>query len=195
MKKIGITGGIGSGKSLVAELLQVLGYPVYNADERAKFLINHDLIVKEQILDLFGEKAYLNGNYNSSLIAAMVFDNPELLIKLNGIVHPAVGLDFNRWVADLNNVFPICFKEAALMSSASKKNGLDAVIFVYATEEVRLSRVLNRDIERNTDQIKSIFNKQKSTEQFREIANYEINNNGQMLIIPQLLNILETITS
>ena len=102
MKKIGLTGGIGSGKSTIAEVFKILNIPVYNSDDRAKALMNENPLLIKEISNIFGSHIYQNGALNRAELGAIVFKNPELLQQLNAVVHPAVGADFNSWCASQN---------------------------------------------------------------------------------------------
>jgi dephospho-CoA kinase len=185
MLKIGITGGIGTGKSTVAKIFAALKIPVYEADYRAKVLIENDTSIIEKIKGLLGEESYFeNGKYNKSFVAQKVFDNPDLLKKLNGIVHPAVGKDFTDWANNQRNT-PYIIKEAAVMG---KNSGLDKIIVVSSPLELRISRIQKRD-KRSVEEIEIIIKNQKSEEQFLEISDFEIKNNEQDFIITQVLKI------
>ncbi|EKF56195.1 dephospho-CoA kinase [Galbibacter marinus] len=140
---VGLTGGIGSGKSTIASFFKQLGVPVYIADERAKRLMEIDETIKRRIVEEFGAQAYENSIPNRALIAQIVFNNPSKLAVLNGIIHPAVREDFDSWyqVQDA----PYVIKEVAILFESGGDILCDAVISVTAPEEVRIQRVLNRD--------------------------------------------------
>lgn len=185
MLKVGITGGIGTGKSTVVKVFSTLGIPVYEADYRAKFLIESDTLIVANIKNLLGEESYFeNGKYNKSFVAQKVFEDPDLLKKLNGIVHPATLKDFEDWANNQKNT-PYLIKEAAIMG---KNSGLDKIIVVSSPLDLRISRIQKRD-NRTVDQIENIIQNQKSEEQFLEIADFEIKNNESEFILPQVLEI------
>lgn len=184
MLKVGITGGIGSGKSTVCKIFEVLGVSVYNADEAAKNLINSDRHIKEAIVGVFGVEAYQNGLYNVDFIKSNVFGNAEKLKALNAIVHPAVKSHYEKWLLDQQS-HPYCLKEAAIMT---KESGLDKVIYVRASEEIRLQRILDRDSTRDQEEIESIMENQKSDSEFESLSDFIIENENQLLI-PQVLKI------
>jgi dephospho-CoA kinase len=185
MLKIGITGGIGTGKSTVAKVFAALEIPVYEADYRAKVLIENDTSIIDKIKGLLGEESYFeNGKYNKGFVAQKVFDNPDLLKKLNGIVHPATLKDFSDWASNQKNT-PYIIKEAAIMD---KNTGLDKIIVVSSPLELRISRIQKRD-KRSVEEIENIIKNQKSEEQFLEISDFEIKNNEQDFIITQVLEI------
>jgi dephospho-CoA kinase len=114
MIKLGITGGIGSGKSIVCKIFQTMGYLVYNADDRAKWLVDNDAEIRAEIIELLGNEAFFGNKYNKVYVAQKVFQNSALLHKLNVIIHPKVGVDFDKWV-EFNKNQAILVKEAALM--------------------------------------------------------------------------------
>jgi dephospho-CoA kinase len=184
--QIGVTGGIGSGKSVVCKIFSCLGIPVYNADSRAKWLIMHDASVRSAIVNLLGAESYDNqGAYDRAFVASRVFKDPELLGQLNAIVHPAVQADTKRWVS-LNSTYPYVVKEAAIMNRAGDQNSLDFVVVVNAPAPLRIQRVLSRD-RRSEDEIKSIIARQISDEERNGIADFRIVNDEYSALIPQVL--------
>ena len=140
---IGLTGGIGSGKSTIAKEFATLGISVFNSDEQAKVLIATDAQVKKRIIAAFGEEAYQNGEYNRAYIAQIVFNNSEKLAILNGIVHPALAKYFNQWAKKQTS--PYVLKEAAILFESGSYKNCDYIITVTAPEEVRIARVMARD--------------------------------------------------
>lgn len=189
MVKVGITGGIGSGKSIVCNAFELFSVPLYNADDKAKYLIENDIACKNEIKNVFGEEAYfLNGKYNRRHIAEIVFKLPEMLSKLNSIVHPRVKQDAEIWFEAHKNQ-PYVIYEAALMNAAKKGNQLDCVIAVLSTEKERTKRILNRDTHRTEADIKAIFKNQKSESEFIDIADYLIINNETDLLLPQVISL------
>ena len=143
MMVVGLTGGIGSGKSTIAKAFAALGIAVFNSDEQAKALIATDAQVKERIIAAFGEEAYHNGEYNRAYIAQIVFNNSEKLAILNGIVHPALAKYFKRWAKEQTS--PYVLKEAAILFESGSYKDCDYIITVTAPEEVRIARVMARD--------------------------------------------------
>jgi len=143
MMVVGLTGGIGSGKSTIAKAFAALGIAVFNSDEQAKALIATDAQVKERIIAAFGEEAYHNGEYNRAYIAQIVFNNSEKLTILNGIVHPALAEYFKRWAKEQTS--PYVLKEAAILFESGSYKDCDYIITVTAPEEVRIARVMARD--------------------------------------------------
>ncbi len=187
MKKIGITGGIGSGKSLVCKIFAALGIPVYDADSRARWITDNHPDVVAAVKTLLGDDVYSDGVLDRKKVAAMVFPAPELLNGLNRIIHPAVGRDFENWVGQKNA--PYIIKEAALMFESGSYLSLDAVIHVYAPEEVRIQRILMRDPHRSRQEIRNIIARQMSAEDIRQKSQYEIVNDNVTLVIPQVLKL------
>ncbi len=190
MKKpllVGITGGIGSGKSTVCRVFQTLGIPVYDADSRAKYLMTTDGILMSGIRKEFGDLSYDNqGQLNRTYLAANVFGNPEKLEKLNALVHPRVGFDFNRWVAQHQNQKYI-LKEAALLFEAGSYESLDRIIVVFSPVELRMKRILQRDQHRTAEQVADIMARQWTDDDKLAKADHIIYNDEKRLIIPQVL--------
>ena len=140
---VGLTGGIGSGKSTIAKEFATLGISVFNSDEQAKVLIANNAQVKKRIIAAFGEKAYQNGEYNRAYIAQIVFNNSEKLAILNGIVHPALAKYFKQWTKKQTS--PYVVKEAAILFESGSYKDCDYIITVTAPEEVRIARIMARD--------------------------------------------------
>ena len=143
MMVVGLTGGIGSGKSTIAKEFAALGIAVFNSDEQAKVLIATDAQVKERIIAAFGEEAYQNGEYNRAYIAQIVFNNPKKLGILNGIVHPALAKYFKQWAKKQTS--PYVVKEAAILFESGSYKDCDYIITVTAPEQLRIARVMARD--------------------------------------------------
>lgn len=187
--KIGVTGGIGAGKSVVCQLFSILGVPVYNADEQAKALMVHDRNVVESLKRAFGEKAYLtDGTLDRVYLANQVFKNENRLKIMNGIVHPAVAIDFDRWSKKQKNQ-PYLIKEAALLVESNSYKLLDDLITVTAPVEVRINRVLARDHHRTKQSIDEIISSQLSDSDKIAKSGFVISNDGHSLLIPQVLKI------
>ncbi len=188
MLKVGITGGIGSGKSTVCRIFETLGIPVYDADSRAKALMTQHEPVRQKIISLFGEQAYLpDGSLHRALIAGRVFQDPDLLRQLNAIVHPAVAADGEQWHLDQKGV-SYTLKEAALLFESGSYRLLDYTILVYAPAEVRLQRVMERD-QVNREAVQARMNKQMPDEQRFLLADFVITNNERESLIRQVLEI------
>lgn len=143
MKIIGLTGGIGSGKSTVAEYFRALGIPVFDSDNEAKRLMKENEPLRKEISDLFGDKAYQNGDLNREFLAERVFKDSTLLEKLNALVHPAVRREFQDWVVKQDA--PYAIQEAAILFEHGGYKLLDEMILVWAPKELRIKRVMERD--------------------------------------------------
>lgn len=186
--KIGITGGIGAGKSTVCKVFAALGIPVYDADSRAKLVLVEDSVLREEIKRYFGEQAYLeDGSLNRSWLAAQVFDKPEQLKMLNGLVHPRVRLDFEQWYA--HQQAPYILKEAALLFESGAYKALDAIITVTAPEVLRLRRTLMRDTARSRSQVEAIMHRQLPEEERVSRAQFRLINDEHSLVLPQVLRL------
>ena len=190
MLKIGITGGIGSGKSTVAKLFEVLGIPVYYADDAAKQLMNENDALKQQVQKEFGKEAYTNGKLNRKYIADIVFSNPEKLELLNSLVHPATLKDADEWMN--KQTTPYTIKEAALIFESGAEKYLDKVIGVYAPSPLRIQRVMQRD-GISEAAVLTRLNKQMDEDKKMRLCDYVINNDEQELLIPQVLKIHEVL--
>lgn len=186
MMQIGITGGIGSGKTTVCQLFSALGIPIYDADAAAKRLMTENAELSAGILALFGESAYLLGELNRPFIAAQVFENKTLLDQLNALVHPAVAKDTAAWV--LGQTAPYVIKEAALLIESGSYKALDKLIVVSAPEELRIQRVMQRNQLRREEVVARMNNQLPESEKLA-LADYVILNDGEHLLLPQVLQI------
>ncbi|HPK09526.1 MAG TPA: dephospho-CoA kinase [Saprospiraceae bacterium] len=192
MIKVGVTGGIGSGKTTVCKIFETLGIPVYYADTRAKWLMNHDSSLKSQIKACFGTKIYhKNGRLNKTLLAEEVFANKEKLSLLNSIVHPAVAADTILWFHSLDTDYAI--KEAAILIESGAYKSVDKIIVVTAPEHIRIQRVVNRDQSKVT-QVKARMSNQLCDEKRIEFADYIIDNSGDKSLITQIWQIHQSLT-
>ncbi len=189
-KTIGITGGIGAGKSIVCKLLKTLGYPVFDSDAEAKRLMHTTL--KKDILELFGPKAYKNNTLNRAYIADVVFEDNQVLAQLNAIVHPAVREAFDQF--SKASEAPLVFNEAAILFETGAHKNFDAIVFVTAAEETRIKRVMQRD-NVSKDQVRKRMDKQWSDERKQALTPFVINNNTDQLIIPQTLSVINQLIS
>lgn len=188
MKLIGITGGIGSGKSIVCKVFANMGIPIYEADSRAKSLINNDLCLKKSIKNLLGEQAYTpTGEYNRAWVASQVFNNPDLLKQLNAIVHPRVREDAENWIQQHSKA-PFLLYEAAIMKAAGDGNHFDKVIVVTAPMALRIKRVQKRD-NRSEQEIRDIIARQISDEERLKIADFVIENDEVRPLLEQILDL------
>jgi dephospho-CoA kinase len=193
--QIGITGGIGSGKSLVCHIFKVLGVPAYDADSRAKIVMTTDGILIDQIKKEFGTLSYNeNGELNREQLGKTVFNQPDRLARLNSLVHPRVALDYNQWVSEQSNA-NYCIKEAALLFEAGSYQLLDKIIVVTAPDELRIQRVLQRDSHRTRKDVEHIFRSQMPQEEKVKLADYIIKNDESELVVPQVLKLHEWFNS
>jgi len=186
--QVGITGGIGAGKSVVAKFFSVLGVPVYNADERGKWILANDSVVINYIKQEFGEAALKEGKPDTRFLGTQVFNNAEKLQKLNSVIHPRVAEDYEQWLKKRSTV-PYTIKEAAIMYESGSHKTVDKMIVVYAPLALRMKRVLKRDGHRTETDVQNIIEKQLPDEEKIKRADYVIYNDEQMLIIPQLLEL------
>jgi dephospho-CoA kinase len=189
--QIGITGSIGSGKSLVCKIFQKLGAPVYDADSHAKNLMTTDGILVSAIKKEFGDLSYdAGGSLNRVYLGNNVFYDQQKLDVLNGLVHPRVLEDYNRWFKE-HLQYSYVIKEAALLFEAGSDKALDKIIVVHAPEAIRVKRVLKRDAHRTAEQVKGIVEKQLPDDEKLKRADYVIVNDETELIIPQVLKLHE----
>jgi len=172
-KIIGLTGGIGSGKSRVVEVFTTLGVPCYIADQAAKKLMINNAMVKQQIKDLFGEKAYNQNGLNRTYIGELVFKDPEKLKALNAIVHPAVAQDFSEWVSQQD--CPYVIKEVAILFETGGYKAVDQSLLITAPKEVRLQRAMQRD-QITKEEVLARMNNQWEDEQRLPLASHVIKN-------------------
>lgn len=192
MQKIGITGGIGSGKSTVCRVFEWLGIPVYYADERAKWLMQHDAELRQAIVQLLGQEAYLpDGSLNRPYIAGIVFQDANQLQSLNQLVHPAVHRDAERW--HLIQHAPYTLREAALLFESGGYQLMDKMIVVTAPEELRIQRVMARDgVSRKA--VLARMAQQWPEARKVAMADYIIYNDEQTLLLPQVLALHQTLS-
>jgi dephospho-CoA kinase len=186
MLSIGLTGGIGSGKSTVARVFETLGIPVYYADDAAKRMMNDEGPLRDAIIRHFGAEAYPDGRLDRAWLGAQVFGKPEKLQLLNSLVHPATIADAAAWMQQQDS--PYAIKEAALIFESGGDKALDAVIGVSAPEPERIRRVMERD---KTDEVsirKRMAGQMDEAEKMRR-CDFVIVNDGQQMVIPQVLDI------
>lgn len=187
--QIGITGGIGSGKSLVSRIFQCLGIPVYDADSHAKELMTTDGILISNIKKEFGELSFnRDGSLNRKYLSSAVFNDSVKLGKLNSLIHPRVAEDYKRWL-EQHEGYSYTIKEAAIMFEANSDKVLDKTIVVSAPEDLRIERVLKRDSHRNVDQIRKIIENQMPEQEKLKRADFILINDEKKLLIPQVLEL------
>lgn len=192
MLKIGLTGGIGSGKTTVAKVFETLGIPVYYADDRTKQLMNNDSVLKASIIQHFGEEAYKNGQLDRKYLAAIVFNDKEKLELLNSLTHPITIRDAEEWMKQFEEstgqTTPYTIKEAALLFESGAAEQLDYVIGVSAPMDIRVNRVMRRDNFSEEEVMKRI-SRQGDEEMKMKLCDFIIVNNDQQLVIPQVLEL------
>ena len=188
MLKIGLTGGIGSGKSTVAKVFQTLGIPIYYADKAAKEIMNTNEALKQQIIHHFGEDIYENKVLNRILLAQKVFNNPSQLNLLNSLVHPPTIKAAEDWFAQQKA--PYCIKEAALIFESGSQQNLDFVIGVYTPTTLRLQRVMQRD-KTTKEEVQQRMDMQIDETIKMRLCDFVVNNNEQELLIPQVMALHE----
>ena len=187
--QVGITGSIGSGKSLVCKIFQKLGAPVYDADSHAKELMTTDGILVSGIKKEFGDLSYHgDGSLNRIYLAEHVFHNEEKLQRLNQLVHPRVAVDYAKWV-EQHRHFSYVLKEAALLFEAGSYKLLDRIVVVHTPVDIRIKRVLKRDPQRTVEQIRAIVEKQMSDDEKLKRADDIVVNDESALLIPQVLKL------
>jgi dephospho-CoA kinase len=187
--QIGITGNIGSGKSLVCKIFECLGVPAYDADSHAKGLMTTDGILVSNIKKECGELSYnTDGSLNRKYLGSTVFNDPVKLRVLNELVHPRVREDYSRWVTRQNDT-PYVLKEAALLYETGSAAELHRVIVVDAPQQLRIQRVLKRDTHRDADQVMTIEENQMAAEEKIGRADFVVLNDDIVLVIPQVLDL------
>ena len=184
--KVGITGGIGSGKSTVAKIFEILNIPVYYADSAAKRLMNEEGELKEKLIATFGKEIYLNGLLNRPYLSSIVFNDPQKLNLLNALTHPATIADADKWMQ--KQTAPYALKEAALIFESNAHKQLDKVIGVFAPAPLRIKRVMQRDAISETE-VLIRMQKQMNEEEKMQSCDYIITNDERNLLIPQVLKI------
>jgi len=193
MLKVGLTGGIGSGKTVVAGIFRQLGAPVYDADTEARLLTENNSEIKAELEKKFGSDIFLkSGSLDRSKLSSLVFSNPEKLNLLNSIIHPIVKQHFISWLQEQNS--PYIIKEAAILFESGSHRDLDRTIVVTAPEEIRIQRVMTRD---NTtrEKVKDIMKNQWSEEELIKRSDYIVTNDDQTLVIPQVLKLHRLLSS
>lgn len=187
MKRIGLTGGVGSGKSVVAEILRIMGFSVYNSDAEAKRLMFNSLILRQQLISSFGDSTYTDEGLNRAYLADLVFQDPQKLRRLNEIVHPVVRADFLAWCE--HQSADLIFVESAILFESGLANHLHRVVCVDAPEIDRLARVRRRDGLSNT-QITQRMAAQMQRSELLKNSDYVLCNDESTLLLPQIEEII-----
>lgn len=186
MLRIGLTGGMGSGKSVVAKVFEILGIPVYYADDAAKRLMNTDAVIKKAIIRNFGDECYKDGLLDRHCLASIVFNNKEKLDLLNSLTHPATIADANEWMK--KQKAPYIIKEAALLFESGAEKGLDYVIGISSPLPLRIKRVMQRDGLTEAEVMKRIEKQMDEKEKMKR-CDYVIINNEKQLILPRIIEL------
>ena len=191
MLKVGLTGGIGSGKTTVARIFEVLGIPVYYADDAARMLMNTNEELKAAIIKNFGKETYPDGELDRKYLASIVFNNKEKLELLNSLTHPVTIADAGLWIN--RQTSPYIIKEAALLFESGAAERLDYVIGVYAPQHIRVKRVMDRD-GLPAEEVMKRISRQIDEEMKMKLCDFVITNNEERLVIPQVLSLNEKFT-
>ncbi len=186
MLKAGITGGIGSGKTIVCQVFQTLGIPVFNADEAARYLMEHDATLIKNIAELLGADVYHNGKLDRKKMLSTIFETPEKLHQLNGLVHPATIGYGNEWMLKQNA--PYVIKEAAIFFESGSNKDMDVMIGVYAPQELRIARAMKRGSV-SREKVLAIISHQMNEDEKMKRCDHVIVNDDLTAIIPQVLAI------
>jgi dephospho-CoA kinase len=192
MKRIGLTGGIGSGKSFIAQIIEHMGYPVYYSDARAKELTKSNPSIKTGLISLFGEEVYEGNKLNAKLIASKIFHNDELRKKVNELIHPIVRADFENWALNQNS--ELVFNEAAILFETGSYRNFDATILVCAPTDLKIERVMKRE-NCSKEEVMARMSKQWSDEDKMKLTDYSILNDNQTPILIQLEEIINNLLS
>ena len=187
MKTVGITGGIGSGKSVVCKVLNILNYPIYDTDEQAKLLMKESPVIISKLKSLIGEDAYIRGEINKPKISSFIFSSEENLNKVNSVVHPEVRAHFEAW--RLEQTSDIVFIESAILYESGLNTVVDEVWCVVADVDERIKRVMKRNGLTEQD-VKARINSQVSDKERIKIADHIIDNSGNASLLKQIIKIL-----
>jgi dephospho-CoA kinase len=184
---VGLTGGIGSGKSEVARLFKILGAATYAADETSKFLLDHNSALKNKLIDAFGNQVYQNSKLNRKFFASLIFQNNNSIALANSIIHPFVFKDFENWIQNQPNCKYIVM-EAAILFESRANDHLNKIITVYSPAEVRISRVMKRDNCNREDVLRRMHHQIPDEEKIK-LSDFVIYNDEQHMVIPQVLEL------
>ncbi len=186
MLKVGLTGGIGSGKSVVCQVFSTLGIPVFNADLAARHIMENDQLLVHSIKELLGGEVYNKGILDRPKVASIVFNKPELLAQLNALVHPTTVKYANDWLA--KQTTPYAIKEAAIYFESGSYNEMDVMIGVYAPQEIRIKRAMNRG-KQTREEVLSIIGRQMNEEEKMNRCDFVITNEDVTAVLPQVLGV------
>lgn len=187
--KLGITGGIGSGKSVVSHLMETMGVPVYNSDAEAKRLTVESPSIRKQLIALLGEEVYANNQLNKPLLASYLFGHPDHVRRVNSIIHPEVKKDFRKWVEARRISCDVVGMESAILIESGFADEVDVLVMVYAPLETRIQRTMERD-KVGRKEVEQRIRHQMDDEEKREKTHYVIINNGETPLLPQVEKLL-----
>lgn len=190
MLLIGLTGGIGSGKTLVSSIFNAIGIPIYRADERARWLMEENPVLVKEVSLNFGKELYFEGALDRRQLAGIVFDDRKKLVRLNSLVHPYVMEDFTDWVAETTNAH-YCIHEAAILFESGVADRFKSVITVSAPEDLRIKRVMVRDNTTRAEVAARVSN-QMGEEERNQLADHIIYNDEKRFLIPQVIGLHKT---
>jgi|TARA_B100001142_G_C14022064_1_gene534754 dephospho-CoA kinase len=191
MKVIGITGGIGAGKSYISNFFLQLNIPIYDSDSRAYFLMTNNNVIIKKIIELFGQQSYINGQLNKSYISSLIFQNKHNLRLMNSVIHPAVFNDFNDWLSNQTSKYVIY--ESALIYENKSQDRFDRVISVLCSDENRIIRLKKRGL--SLKKIKEIMNVQLSTSKIISLSDIIIENNSNTNLKNEILRLHKIFSS
>lgn len=186
MKRIGLTGNIGSGKTTVASCFEILGVAVFNADKEAKLLMNEDVNLKQSLIAEFGKDIYLDNELNRKYLSNLAFNDNLVLKRLNALVHPVVQDAFEKWSIQQSGAYVI--KEAAILFESNTYQSLDAIICISCPEEIRFKRILKRD-DLSEKEVRQRMSHQWVEEKKISLSDYTITNDNSCLVMPQILSV------
>jgi len=186
MKRIGLTGNIGSGKTTVASCFEILGVAIFNADKEAKLLMNEDIYLKQNLINEFGKDVYLDNELNRKYLSNLAFNDDLVLKRLNALVHPVVQDAFEKWSVQQSGAYVI--KEAAILFESNTYQSLDAIICISCPEKIRLKRILKRD-DLSEKEARQRMSNQWAEEKKISLSDYTISNDNSCLVIPQILHV------
>lgn len=189
---IGITGGIGSGKSTVSQIISHLGYKVYDSDARAHEIINENKLIKDKLIESFGSDIYQDSKFNKKYVSKLIFNDESAKTKINSIVHPEVINDFKNWVKE-NKIEKFLFKESALLFESSSYKDLDKTVYIYCDKDIRIERIKIRDPHRTRNEIEKIINNQISSDEANKLTDYNLVNDEKKLLLPKVVKLLDDI--
>ena len=186
MKRIGLTGNIGSGKTTVAFCFEILGVAIFNADKEAKLLMNEDVYLKQSLIAEFGKDVYLDNELNRKYLSNLAFNDDLVLKRLNALVHPVVQDAFEKWSVQQSGAYVI--KEAAILFESNTYQSLDEIICISCPEEIRLIRILKRD-DLSEKEARQRMSNQWAEEKKISLSDYVITNDNSSLVMPQILSV------